>query len=687
MKPFHYTKLSELSGTRIENYLDQYIVPHVFYTSLPGPDIEKLNEFVGKGGLNERHLHLNAATEMDTVWQDCLDDTQKFYNYFLAASGNAFVKEQIEYEDAYKDAKELRRLLITARALRWHIITEYLFLDLSEIPSEWYYNRIDKMNAQVLSGCHPLKEKLKDRITPDKYTSLSWECLMHIMILSRLSNRGSKYKDPLSTLYHHYLLIMGVVNKFVVQQLHQKGFQQFQKVADNKFREISKEKYSNCFLQLNGNENSRKLIHHMEGRITPDKDSESLVKKIGAIYEELKKYIEIVGLPPGTENEIFSLTVHFLKSWETQPKTAPCKNLRHRTLRKQLRQQAQAIIDYNSIPKKNATFSIPITGIDAASSEFSTPPEVFGPVYRLLRTAGIAHFTFHAGEDFSHILSGLRAIFEALEFLELQANDRISHCTALGICPTKWIERLGKHIYLPQGEWLDNLVFIYHLVYNGKETDLTHRIMEEIETVCKEVYDGSVYSFKELKEAWLLRKYCPILFFCDDISEAGSLPVFDRKEWDAIEEIKHGTSNRVLSLLKHYHFNRIGYNRVVYQEKELVTAEEIREFQELVIQQLLDKGIIIETLPTSNTRISIYETSREHHLQRWLSEDRKGNYPKIVVGTDDPGVFSTNIYNEYAHVYTLLESSGNPNTDKIMEELYTNSFTYGFPAKKMDPLS
>lgn len=54
--------------------------------------------------------------------------------------------------------------------------------------------------------------------------------------------------------------------------------------------------------------------------------------------------------------------------------------------------------------------------------------------------------------------------------------------------------------------------------------------------------------------------------------------------------------------------------------------------------------------------------------------------PSIVVGSDDPGIFMTNIYNEYAQIYQYLKSSGYTTDQrmKIMEDLYRHSITYNF---------
>ncbi|MBK8663634.1 MAG: hypothetical protein IPN18_18290 [Ignavibacteriales bacterium] len=114
--------------------------------------------------------------------------------------------------------------------------------------------------------------------------------------------------------------------------------------------------------------------------------------------------------------------------------------------------------------RKDPKFSRYISGIDAASNELVTPPEVFGPAYRYLRKNGINHFTYHVGEDFVHLLSGLRSIFEAVEFLDLRQGDRIGHGTASAIDAALWSRMVGDELYIKKGEWLDNLIFLHYFI-------------------------------------------------------------------------------------------------------------------------------------------------------------------------------------------------------------------------------
>ena len=67
------------------------------------------------------------------------------------------------------------------------------------------------------------------------------------------------------------------------------------------------------------------------------------------------------------------------------------------------------------------------------------------------------------------------------------------------------------------------------------------------------------------------------------------------------------------------------------------------------------RQIVIETLPTSNVVIGHHHSFSTYHLYNWYKWSKEGEkIPAIVVGTDDAGIFATNIYNEYCHIYCML---------------------------------
>ena len=100
---------------------------------------------------------------------------------------------------------------------------------------------------------------------------------------------------------------------------------------------------------------------------------------------------------------------------------------------------------------------------------------------------------------------------------------------------------------------------------------------------------------------------------------------------------------------------------------------------------IADKKIIIESLLTSNVRISHYKSIHEHHIFRWLHiKDRAidGDAKmRIVLGSDDPGIFATDLRGEYYHLFCSLKSHFGYSEDKSLEsikKIHENSQVYHF---------
>ena len=101
-----------------------------------------------------------------------------------------------------------------------------------------------------------------------------------------------------------------------------------------------------------------------------------------------------------------------------------------------------------------------LRGVDLCTDEAGVPIWVMAPLIRWVRDAGRVgatslkkqgraeitplRITVHAGEDFVHLLSGLRRLDDAIQYLRLEEGDRIGHGTALGLDPITWFERTGR---------------------------------------------------------------------------------------------------------------------------------------------------------------------------------------------------------------------------------------------------
>lgn len=105
--------------------------------------------------------------------------------------------------------------------------------------------------------------------------------------------------------------------------------------------------------------------------------------------------------------------------------------------------------------------------------------------------------------------------------------------------------------------------------------------------------------------------------------------------------------------------------------------------QTKILKLLNKRHIAIETPPTSNVRISYYDFYHQHHIFRWFHPDPKKRgkvVPFVCVGTDDPGIFATNLRGEFSHLYQAAIENGASVRDTVawLKELNQNARTFRF---------
>lgn len=177
--------------------------------------------------------------------------------------------------------------------------------------------------------------------------------------------------------------------------------------------------------------------------------------------------------------------------------------------------------------------------------------------------------------------------------------------------------------------------------------------------------------------------YCPFLLFSEDENEARQCSTFDDDEWISINESRN--SSDVIEAIKKYHSkeNIKRFDEIItVSTTELFDTKQIELLQLALLELLHKKEIVIETLPTSNIRIGIHQDFDTYHLWNWVKWEKEGFcIPPIVIGTDDPGVFSTNVYNEFANIYCHLTSTCKMSHNEVMqliESLDKNGQIYSF---------
>lgn len=656
-----------------KKFFELYILPNSKYTSIPSSKIANLDFFVNQNnGLHDLHMHLNGSLETDHVWQDFLKNPIPIYRELKKSFNKSKVKEQLEQESSLLEPITFIRFLQEARKIR-KLLYLYIFHEDQLSNTKRFFDLGSTYR-------HPFLERISDKA--DYPHLMSVELYMFVLVLDKL-NRSPH--DEIAKLLHHYLLILGLTNRLLVQQTHQNGFEQFQKNTLNGLRESSEKSFKRRFFQMHGNDLN--FLRFLEGRFSPKNNQREQKIQLDNIFEGWQYMVKnSSGKEEDNNLPELRLIAHFIK----QKDKNTSEYIRHKALRLEIINKGKNL---TSVLSKFSTLKNAVSGIDAASSEFDSPPEVFAPLYRLMRRKGFKHFTYHAGEDFYHVVDGLRAIYETIEFCNLQKTDRIGHATAAGIDVERWSQIVGDEILISQGCHLDNMIFIYHLIANSK----LKKLGKVLPALVSEINNLSYLIYNEyctpaiLEQAWLMRASCPLHIFSSHHSNLKIQGVFDDFElnWPVekgfIESQENKDSSKIYKLYKKYHSKdyRKNYDKIISVSPfSILSAKKLKSLQLEVLKYMANKEIVIESLPTSNIRIGFHKNFSTYHLKNWIKWSMEGHkIPPIVLGSDDTGIFATNIYNEYANTYCTLINEEFLSIDEgmdVIKKINYNSILYRF---------
>ncbi|WP_017814519.1 amidohydrolase family protein [Paenibacillus shenyangensis] len=315
-----------------------------------------------------------------------------------------------------------------------------------------------------------------------------------------------------------------------------------------------------------------------------------------------------------------------------------------------------------------------IVGLDAASLENNTPVQVFAPVFEEARDSRYdalrimdpegnilprqsLFFTFHAGEDFRHLISGLRRIDEVVRYCKLHAGDRIGHGIALGVEIEDWI-RNNPLVILPRGEYLDNLLWIWG-VYSytpNLQTETLVYLERTIYRIAKEIF-GEIIDAGNMRISVLYDVY--ERRFKRRITEIQKLKTMREQ---ALDLNKYEQSLKAQDKLYQAYHQEDTLRKM--EEPIYVTANEIeqmmmKDMQQYLIRKLSASGIVIEVNPSSNEAIGEIRSVFGNQLFKLQSAGNPdlGNV-LVNVNSDDPMVFNTNVSNELVYMYYGMLQQG-----------------------------
>lgn len=331
--------------------------------------------------------------------------------------------------------------------------------------------------------------------------------------------------------------------------------------------------------------------------------------------------------------------------------------------------------------------------------------------------------TYHIGEDYDDVLSGLRAIDEAIYYLQLGYGSRLGHVLSLGEDVEKYYKKKKKNL-ISQQNYLDNLVWLYYRIkkfhiteyddllvfieqeYN-KYFQLIYRnhVSDEIfdKTIKKarayfaeraekesrpvEGYDNSRFYFhiSEYYAAWKLRGDNPENYQNGFYEESDEISEWNRyavnKIYPEDYKIRYNPECAYLYYLYHYCSGaKEEGNKKIEVELSANMVQCIKEVQLKMQQWIAGLGIGIETNPSSNYLIGNFRRYDKHPIFKFynmglvVSPEELLSCPQIPVciNTDDQGIFSTYLENEYALIALALEKS----VDEYGNKKYNRAMIY-----------
>ncbi len=514
-------------------------------------------------------------------------------------------------------------------------------------------------------------------------------------------------------LFYLYLVLKANIRRELVQANKNVGFDNFLRYQNRKDVFVENSDYEKIYIRMAVRDTIyNQHIDSLEARIVPketEKGNWNAIHKYdkwitdGLLDEEKQRL-----------KDIYFYVIHFVKESErVNRELLDLEECRHYQKRREVGKQAIAVAALRESGEPEAAR---IKGIDACSPEIWCRPEVFAQAFRYLKNHWVdlpscktLFATYHVGEDFLDVIDGLRAIDEAIHFLNLQCGDRMGHALALGVDVGEWYESKSYKILINKMGYLDNLVWLYsklrHYNIEGcdgvksyiekrfheyfieiyennfvKETvsdivDRAREFFDQHHIVHSYYHDNLMFGISEYYDSWKLRGDNPELYREGFFKLRGEIiDTWDEyavnKNFPENYKIRYNPEPALLYYMYHYvpKVKLVG-DQMIEVKVSHHMVEAIKKVRNMMQRDIGRIGIGIETNPSSNFLIGTFRRYDRHPIISWynygLTTDQEAlercPQMQVSINTDDQGVFSTYIENEYANLALALEKCRDEN--------------------------
>ena len=573
---------------------------------------------------------------------------------------------------------------------------------------------------------------LKEIISYKKKGFVTKQWFLYNILIFTLHQNGNKDIRRVIKIFIH---IMNIIRSYMVMSQNI-GLSHFSEFSGSKVRKFEKNRFQNVAYNIIGNGTNKLEAKITSNALFNDKefisyklslDKEIIKKESSKIIKSEDKYF----LNTNNSERNYHFCIHFIRKDENNSKKLNgLYPYRFYKLRDSLKKEAIKLNNFlyndsqihnkfdfyrkfyddttkvlkhkKELKNQYIDLSKLITTIDVAGDENRTPPEVFAPIIKYLRRyikksddfkeSYIKYqkdghnfvknyrlrLSVHAGEDFNHIVTGMRKVHETVKFYGMEEKDRLGHALAIGLNPKKWCE-LNGDIFVTKQEHLDNLVWLYYqatevMPYYNKASKLKSKYEKTIKELCQKVY-GINHEIDDLYKAWKLRQYCPIEGFDNHFSKSDeyleSVSFKNRPDYEKALKINdkyhkcgdvRKNGEKVIKI-EYENINTRFYDYFITDED----LDLIEAVQDRLIEKFSQRGIIIETNPSSNVYIAHIHEYESHPIFRWnpieckdlddLEENKerpkfnkfgiRKSRLKVCVNTDDPAIMPTTLRNEF----------------------------------------
>lgn len=719
----------------LNNNMDkaEYLNGYYWLINLGDMQLDKILE----RGLAETHIHISVGVNFNMIWQEIMNvNLEKsksklnsswkilkiphieqllkmcgivrviLYKYVISGYTKNIeeylesyedyldiISKQKEYEEMKNMLKWFQNPINNPPEINYKILYKYVIADIN-------FDNTDHTNQA---------EEIIKVISNNEYLHTTDENIFLLDVMKKLRSnvQSNQIDDIFSRLFWQYIRIKNIIYQGVTQANQMEGLDYFRQFF-SRSKSVTPSELEHAICNQIYNNNLKKL----EIRVPPSISETlhqikiDLKSNLTIFFKTYKKIIED-GKIPYTKIPQIGIVYHFIKQqddnffekcWysDVTRKSLKRENYFYGKLQNKYKETIDAI---NELRETIPNISKYIVGLDAASLENSTEPWVFAPVYRHARDSNnskmmLLHnmqsintlgFTYHVGEEFRHLLSGIRHIDEVIEHFNYHVADRIGHGIAIGIDAKSWCENNPVTV-LPRIEYMENLLWLWGQAFLEKNQALDidllgieREIMLQAEQIYHNLdgitlfnlwkaYQGKFNPFQtdekyifdmcvtetNSTKYWRNEYETPIEHFCKQPSGLGAM-------WN---ESKLIHANHCKCFLERMH----EVIQITVSDFEEILLEKLQAY---VRQKLSKKGIVIETNPTSNLAISGIENLFQHPIMNMNTKgleyhNESGKGLVITINSDDPAIFNTSISNELSYIFYLLQDKGYPR-DSILE--------------------